>query len=800
MSFFPKQVKNRSRMKTEASASSFLPYKAHIDDKTIICRDSSLMQVVELSGLPVEITEALDLDTNKNLRNNLFKGLYNHNIGLYFHVIRYNKPPISKEWTSSPPDGFAKYLDDKWTKKNKNSNTFTNNIFITIYKYSKKNIFKDGLMHKFMDAIDSDADKEYIVSELDVLNEVSSRLVNSLSAYKPRLLSVVERDDGEVYSELLEFLYQLVNVNVKSKVLLPYGTNVSDLISSQRLYFGKRSIDVRRPSGKSDFACVISAKEYSDRTWAGMLDSLLRLPCEFILSQSFNYINKNKVVHSMQLQQNRMIQADDKATSQIIEISAALDMAISGDVMFGDHHLTVVCSSDSLKKLDDKAGLISAELSDLGIVPVRETVNMEPAFWAQLPGNFDYAVRKATINTMNLSALNSLHNYPEGQEVGNHWGDAVTVLNTASGGPFFFNFHVRDIGHTMIVGPTGSGKTVLMNFLCAQAQKFHTRLFFFDKDRGAEIFLKALNGRYSMLDPGTGCGFNPLQLEDTMENRSFLASWIESLISMYDDSTLSPSDLKAINLAIEGNYKLDKKDRILRNVAPFFGIASGDNMASKLQIWYGRGAYASVFDNNEDLVDFSKSNVFGFEMAKLLADKNIIGPVLLYLFHRINMALDGMPCMIVLDEAWALIDNPIFASKIKDWLKVLRKLNAMVVFATQSVEDATKSDISDTLVQQTATQIFLPNMKATNVYKDVFMINNRELDIIKTTDPSSRYFLLKQGNDGVVARVDLGGMEDIISILSGRASTVRILDDVIRKYGDDPSVWIQKFHQAVENL
>jgi hypothetical protein len=151
--------------------------------------------------------------------------------------------------------------------------------------------------------------------------------------------------------------------------------------------------------------------------------------------------------------------------------------------------------------------------------------------------------------------------------------------------------------------------------------------------------------------------------------------------------------------------------------------------------------------------------------------------------------------MIVLDEAWALIDNPVFAPKIKDWLKVLRKLNTFVIFATQSVEDAAKSKISDTLIQQTATQIFLPNLKATEVYKTSFMLSEREYTLIKTTDPSSRYFLVKQGVNAIVARVDLSGLGNIINVLSGRSDTVLLLEELRKQYGDDPSGWLPDFHK-----
>jgi type IV secretion system protein VirB4 len=424
---------------------------------------------------------------------------------------------------------------------------------------------------------------------------------------------------------------------------------------------------------------------------------------------------------------------------------------------------------------------------------------MEPAYWAQLPGNFDFIVRKSTINTLNLSSFNSLHNYPVGKAKNNHWGDAVTVLDTTSGTPFYFSFHVRDVGHTTIIGPTGAGKTVLMNFLCAQAQKFKCRLFFFDKDRGAEIFLRALGGQYTIIDPGKQCGFNPLQLEDTGENRTFLLDWMKQLVSTNGEQ-VSSEDVHLLTSAINGNFKLDQKDRKLSNIMPFLGLSGPGTLAGRISMWVGKGSHAKVFDNDVDIIDFAKNNIFGFEMAELLKDGASLGPTLSYVFHKINLSLDGTPSMIVLDEAWALIDNPIFAPKIKDWLKVLRKLNTFVIFATQSVEDASKSSISDTLIQQTATQIFLPNLKATEVYRTTFMLSQREFDLIKSTDPSSRFFLVKQANDSVIARVDLSGMSDVINVLSGRADTVLILDEVRKQHGEDPKKWIPIFNQRLKEM
>ena len=234
-------------------------------------------------------------------------------------------------------------------------------------------------------------------------------------------------------------------------------------------------------------------------------------------------------------------------------------------------------------------------------------------------------------------------------------------------------------------------------------------------------------------------------------------------------------------------------------MVPFLGIEGPGSLANRVAMWHSRGSHANIFDNAEDALDLTSYHCFGFEMAELLKDPMSLSPVLLYIFHKINLSLDGSATMIVLDEAWALIDNPVFAPKIKDWLKVLRKLNTFVIFATQSVEDAVKSRISDTLIQQTATQIFLPNLKATEVYKTSFMLSSREFQLIKTTDPSSRFFLIKQGTDAVIARIDLQGMTDIINVLSARTDTVLLLDRIRAKVGDDPSMWLPIFYEEARN-
>jgi type IV secretion system protein VirB4 len=794
------QTKKQAYADREVGTSHFIPYACHYNNRCILTKRKELMQVIRVNGFSFETADDEDVDIRKNMLNLLYKGFQTGGFLLYFHVIRRKADVVMEEVSATDPfikrpKSFSDYVAQEWQKKYSGDRSFVNELYITVIKRpdARGAAIVEHLIKKFKASTDKATAEQDLRDAFEELEEATGRVLSTLRDYGAEMLGVNYTENG-AFCTILEFLGKLVNCGTSTPMLVPTGS-IDQYLPINRLYFGNKAIEIKGRD-KDRVAGIVSIKEYGPTTNAGITDSFLQMPFELIISQSFNFANRQVAISKMQLQQNRMIQAEDKAVSQIAEINLALDMAMSGDIAFGEHHFTVLCIDDDLKKLEVSISMASVELQNMGVQPVREKVNMEPAFWAQLPGNDDYIVRKSTVNSLNLAGFTSMHNYPTGKAKGNHWGDSVAVFDTTSGTPYHFNFHLRDVGHSLIIGPTGAGKTVLMNFLCAMSQKFKCRMFFFDKDRGAEIFIRAIGGVYTVIDPSKRSNFNPFQLPDNGSNRTFLLDLLKLLVTVNGEE-ITAENIMALTQAISGNYKLAKKDRMLSNIVPFLGIEGPGSLATRIAMWHSRGSHANIFDNPEDALDLNTSRIFGFEMAELLKDSICLAPVLLYVFHKINISLDGTPTMIVLDEAWALIDNAIFAPKIKDWLKVLRKLNTFVIFATQSVEDASKSAISDTLIQQTATQIFLPNLKATSVYRTAFMLSEREFVLIKTTDPGSRFFLIKQGPSAVVARIDLSGMTDIINVLSGRTETVLILDKLRQEYGDNPDKWLHLFYEKV---
>ncbi len=391
-----------------------------------------------------------------------------------------------------------------------------------------------------------------------------------------------------------------------------------------------------------------------------------------------------------------------------------------------------------------------------------------------------------------MAGLCSMHGFPIGSPEGNHWGQAITVFETTSATPYYFNFHQGDLGNFLVIGPSGSGKTVVLNFLTAQAQKIAPRTIYFDKDRGAEIFLRAIGGAYEVLRHGSATGFNPLQLEDSGGTRAFLRALVGQL-TRGPSGPLSSDELAVIAEAVDANFHQPAELRRLRYFRELLGGVrrpeAGD-LAQRISRWCAGGEYAWLFDNAEDRFS-ADARVVGFDMTELLDAPDLRTPAMMYLFRRIEERLDGSPTLIVIDEGWKALDDEIFGARLKDWLKTIRKRNGVVGFCTQSARDALDSRIASAIREQTAAQIFMPNPRASvEDYGAGFGLTAHEIDIVRSLPDESRCFLIKAGTDSVVARLDLSEEPEALRVLSGRERTVRALDELRSRVGDAPSRWL----------
>jgi type IV secretion system protein VirB4 len=764
-----------------------LPFARHMDNITLTTRDGDLMQIIHLQGFPFETADTEELNYRKTVRDAMLRSLATSRLVLYHHIIRRRADP---DLEGTFTNAFTRSIDRAWKGRISSKKLLANDLFLTLVRRPSQGQmgWLDSLLQAGT-AADSASNRARERRELDAARE---SLLAALSPYGPRVLSVYDSPQGKC-SELLELFACIYNGYYRP---VPLATrDVSDAVPCRRISFGSEALELAPASGQREsFGAIISLKEYPPHTSPGQFDNLMRLPHEFVLTESFAFADRQNALDQMNLALRRMRAADDDARTLQADLVLAKDDLSAGRSAFGEHHITVLVRADELETLGEAAGEIRAAFSEVGAIAVREEAALEPSFWAQFPGGFKFIPRRSLISSANFAGMASFHNHPLGQAQANHWGPAVTVLETTASSPYFFNFHRGDLGNFLIIGPSGAGKTVLMNFLLAQAQKFNPRIVFFDKDRGAEIFLRAMGARYEVLRPGRPTGFNPLQLPDSPANRRFLQSWCARLLTSHGE-VLSSDDLAVISDAVSANFDQSPGLRRLRFFRELFtGLrrpSTGD-LAARLSPWVGSGDRAWLFDNETDQIDLN-ARMVGFDMSQVLDDPLIRTPAMMYLFHCVEQRLDGDPTIIVVDEGWKALDDEVFVARIRDWEKTIRKRNGIVGFATQNAGDALESKIASAIIEQSATHIFLPNPKAqAEDYCRGFGLTAHELDLIRTLPDTSRCFLIKHGRDSVVARLNLSGLRELLTVLAGNEQTVRLLDDLRAELGDDPANWLPR--------
>ena len=782
----------------DPSAGDRLPYAGHLDDHTVMTRGGDLIQMIQVDGVAFETADSETLNHMAAVRDVVMRGIANSNLMLYCHVIRRQ---VTAELSGAQPDGFVRDLDDAWRQQLRGKKLYINDMVLMLVRRPAQG--KIGFFDRLTkwgngtrNSAERLADQTRELRELDAAR---TNLLSALSRYGPRLLGRYHDANGTC-SEPLEILSALYNGEMQP-VLEPTG-DAGQYLPYKRISFGLDALELKGASANtSRFGAIVSMKDYPAYTAPGMLDNLLRLPHELTMTESFAFIDRQIADERIGLALRRLRAASDETTTLRQGLLGAKDDLTGGAAAYGEHHLTVHVRAMTLAALDAAVADVQASLADIGAVAVREDLNLESAFWGQFPGNADFIARKALVSTANLSGLISLHGFPIGVPAGGPWGEPITVLETTSSTPYFFNLHSGDLGNFTLIGPSGSGKTVVLNFLIAQAQKFYPRTFFFDKDRGAEIFIRAIGGHYDVLRPGAPTGFNPLQLPENATNQAFLRQWLSQILTPAGGQ-LTADENAIISSAVDANFSQPAEYRQLRYLVEL--LAGGarpvrGDLASRLAPWYGAGEHAWLFDNPTDQLNLD-TRTAGFDMTALLDNPALRTPAMMYLFHRVDERLDGSPSMIVIDEGWKALDDDVFVHRLKDWMKTIRKRNGVVGFATQSASDAIESKIAATIIEQSATQLFMSNPKAqASDYCGGFGLTAHELDLVRSLPEHLRCVLIKQGGTSVVARLDMGNMPDAITVLSGREASVRKLDELRRVHGDAPSEWLPMLLQAAQD-
>jgi type IV secretion system protein VirB4 len=541
-------------LREETAVSTMFPI-THLNTPSIFeSKQGYLGATLKVQGIPFLTTEISYLNHMGHQLHQAMRNLDEQCIQYVTLHRRKEKIGLSGEFKSA----FARDVNDKYHARFKGKSLFKNDIYLTTVlkgdtssKAARSLSFLKKLNQSYLNAKEAHREANILALMAKV-----DQLKASLSAFQPHLLG--EKDEELGFSELLTFLSLIPNAGEPilfkkhhfyppiaqdfSKTLLadclyPNG-HLGQYLCNQQIFFGT-CIQFQGADNDSRFGAMLSIKQYGQQTAHVMLDPLLELDSEFILTHSFAPIPRDVALKLVSKKRDKLINAKDLGASQIADLSLLEDEIASEEIRLGYHHnslLLIACSKDELEKAVREA--IKAYAYS-GIVLIKENLGAEPAFWAQIPTNHHLITRAALITSLNFVDFCSLHNLETGFRGENHLKEAVTLLETPSKTPVYFNYHTKSSptnpakGHTAIYGATNAGKNTLVAFLDAQMGRFNNRSFFLERDEASKIYVLASgNSSYTVIAPEHAhkMRMNPLQLEDSPKNRTFIRDWFAQLI------------------------------------------------------------------------------------------------------------------------------------------------------------------------------------------------------------------------------------------------------------------------------
>ena len=372
-----------------------------------------------------------------------------------------------------------------------------------------------------------------------------------------------------------------------------------------------------------------------------------------------------------------------------------------------------------------------------------ETYNLLNAWLAIVPGNTAHNLRRLAVLETNLADLSFLFTLNQGERVSPRLQrEALAIFETPHHTPYAFNLHHDDVGHTLILGATGSGKSFLVNFLVTHAQKYEPLTIVLDLGHSYRKLATLLQGRY--LEVGLRqceVTINPFALDPTPEHLHFLHAFMRVLLEGDDAYRLSDLEDREVYEAVESLYVLDRGQRRLFTLANLLPRA----LAGRLHKWIDGGRYASLFDNLHDTLTFERLQVFDFEAMR--AYPVLLEPLLFYVLHRVTERIQdpeeaGTLKVCVLDEAWRFIQHPTLRAYVQEGLKTWRKRNAAMILATQTIDDFASADVLRTVVESCPTKLLLANPSLDRSrYAELFQLNEMELDLLTGLIPRQQILL-----------------------------------------------------------
>ncbi|MFK7844046.1 MAG: hypothetical protein AB8G77_02005 [Rhodothermales bacterium] len=771
-----KSLRDPSRENEELLARG-LPYITAIDDQTILLRDGDVMASFAVDGISASTSDETSVDEIAYALSSLVSQQM-PDVGFAIHRISTKNQPSLDAVTET--NAFASAVDRQWQRYLGLSGLRLRTTLFSITIRPSKVV---GLWAKLSGG--KSQNEENLQKRVVRLNQIITGFMETLGKTAPRRMTI----SG---GEWLGLLRATISGGYAPITPGRGFTPINDLIANAPVFFSGDTFTVfGSHSGNTKYGSIITLKDYPAETYAGILDSL-DLAVDMIVTNTFTPGDRVEALQKIQRVARQMAATEDAARSLQIQLEDAADDQASGRVAFGNHHCTICVFADSEEELDYTLGAITRAITSIGGSMIRENFAARAAFFAQHPGNYAYRTRASMISSQNFAELGALHGASRGRpKTLSPWGEAITILPTGNGEPYRLNFHLagqeseRTVGHSLVLGQTGSGKTLGTAFLLAQASRVNPRIIVFDKDQGFEMPIRALGGDYTPVKMGENTGFNPFEAESDERGAAWLTDWLEAMLKPIDGE-LTPIQIEALAKAARDNSKAAKNLQTITHFrSQLRAVDDKKDLHTRLGRWDKGGQFEWLFNGKgKDSLNFD-NDVVAFDLSEIFDNNAVRTAWLSYVFRRIERAVeDERPTLLVMDEAWKLLDDPYFQSRLKDWMLTMRKKNVAVILLTQRVSHISESAAGGAIIESVVTKLIYPSNRNTHQELEPLNLSTRERDFLTQSNVGHRLALMQSGDDSTIIDMDLHALGPLLAVLGGGKG-----ESAPKGWRDNPEFW-----------
>ena len=746
------------------SVNALIALWGFVDDQTVLTKAGHVGTVYRLRGIDYE---CLDLDTRREVVHGFEAALrvLDEDCRVYQYLCKRRVTPFTAPICHQPVatqamQRRAAYLNDRRAELYE-----IEHYLVLMYEGGRAvpdtSTRLRGLLRRPQRAV-----REWLstAATLELLDRDIARDVAQLN-HKATAFEVLLGDAIQpvrlAKSEMFSFFRRLVNYGDADAAALQYDTHLDYFMADSPIECHREHLRV----GGLHVAAV-TMKEPPAATFAHLLEHLYTVPGEFIACLEWQRIPNERMRRDLHSRRRHFfnkrvsmvnyVSPDTRPEEMLIDESAGATVTQLGDALtaidvhghfFGECSLTVVLFDRDLGVVERSAAEAAKVMSTHDGTLVQETYNLLNAWLAIIPGNSAHNLRRVALLETNVADLSFLFTLDTGDRRSPHLHrDALAVFETRHQTPFFFNLHVEDVGHTVVLGATGSGKSFLLNFLVTQAEQYAPRTVIFDLGHSYRKLTTLFQGSYVQIGlQQRDVTINPFVLDRTPENLHFLHAFVRVLLEGADAYRLSDAEDRELYDAIENLYVLEADQRRLFTLANLLPRA----LAGRLRKWVDGGRYADLFDHVEDTLDVQRFQVFDFEESRAYPD--VLEPLLFYVLHRVHQQITvsaeaGQLTLCLMDEAWRFIQHERLRGYVQEALKTWRKRNAAMLLATQSIDDFASADLLRTVVESCPTKLLLANPSLDRVqYADLFHLNAMELDRLTELAPRGQLLLKRPG-------------------------------------------------------